>query len=152
MVQTKAGAKTNEWLLFMQGCRAAYREHKASLPPKPKPKVSPKKRRCKQLRKFPSPCELAELRQVESRVAGMTLEPRSGAGTLLAYAADQSKRSAVRSNECGAENGMECEAGEPPPPLPRLHGQLFDLLNLKMSENASLGVDDATHNLGYAPP
>ena len=39
MGQTKAGAKTNEWLSFMQGCRAAYHEHKASLPPKPHPRT-----------------------------------------------------------------------------------------------------------------
>ena len=91
-------------MLFMQGCRAAYREHKASVPPRPK--VSPKKkRRCKRLHKVPSPCELAELRQVESRAVGLTLD---------AYAADQMKRSAFRSNECNAGSGMEREAEGPP--------------------------------------
>ena len=101
MVQTKAGAKTNEWLLFMQGCRATYHEHKASLPPKPK--ISPKNRQCKRPHRV-SPCESAHLRQVESRTRL----------TLDAYATDQTKRSAFRSNECGTESGVECEVGEPP--------------------------------------
>lgn len=46
MVQTRDGAKTNEWLAFMHNCRKAYREHKASLPPKPKPPRSKGKPKC----------------------------------------------------------------------------------------------------------
>ena len=38
MVQTKAGAERNEWLAFMRNCRIAYQAHKATLPPKERPK------------------------------------------------------------------------------------------------------------------
>ena len=55
MGQTKAGAKTNEWLSFMQGCRAAYREHKASLPPKPHPRTKATRKQHRVAAALPGP-------------------------------------------------------------------------------------------------
>ena len=72
MVQTKTGAQQNEWLTFLRQRRAEYHAHKASLPPKERPK---KKRRVK-----------GRDRTEPEHSSSLMLEPRSGAGTLLVYA------------------------------------------------------------------